>query len=129
MPNRYLEDTGINQLFQILHALFPEKDSLDEYRMWYRNSVEQKIKERSWKYEGVPGTYIDIVNVLNATSVHWAADRLVRFPLPLCNFHFQNLTVKFFLVRSSNEDKREPLWIVHRTRDLRYVRSFGEYWV
>ena len=89
MPNRYLEDTGINQLFQILHALFPEKDSLDEYRMWYRNSVEQKIKERSWKYECVPGTYIDIVNVLNATSVHWAADRLVRFPLPLCNFHFK----------------------------------------
>ena len=78
-----------NQLFQTLHALFPEKNSLDEYRMWYRDSVEQKIKERSWKYEGVPGTYIDIVNVLNATSVHWAADRLVRFSLPQCFFHIK----------------------------------------
>ena len=49
--------------------------------MWYRDSVIRNIKERSWKYEGVPGTYIDIVNVINATSVHWAADRMVRFPL------------------------------------------------
>ena len=49
--------------------------------MWYRDSVIQKIKERSWKYEGVAGTYVDIVNVFNATSVHWAADRMVRFPL------------------------------------------------
>jgi len=41
----------------------------------------QKITERSWKYEGVPGTYIDIVNVINATSVHWAADRMCGLPL------------------------------------------------
>ena len=70
-----------HRIFQALHALFPEKNSLDEYRTWYRDSVIQKIKERSWKYEGVPGTYIDIVNVINATSVHWAADRMVRFSL------------------------------------------------
>ena len=49
--------------------------------MWYRDSVIQNIKERSWKYEGVAGTYIDIVNVINATSVHWAADRMARLPL------------------------------------------------
>jgi linoleate 10R-lipoxygenase len=82
MPKRYQDYTGvITSFFQALHALFPEKNSLDEYRVWYRDSVIQKIKERSWKYEGVPGTYIDIVNVINATSVHWAADRMVKFPL------------------------------------------------
>ena len=32
-----------------------------------------------------------------------------------------------FSVRSSIENQREPLWIVHRARDLRYVRNFGEY--
>jgi len=65
-----------------LHALFSAKNSLEEYRAWYRDSVVQKIKERSWKYEGVPGTYVDIVNdVINATSVHWAADRMCGLPL------------------------------------------------
>ena len=96
--------------------------------MWYRDSVIQKIKERSWKYEGVPGTYIDIVNVINATSVHWAADRLVWF-LPLLSFIFFRVKIwlSSFSVRSSIENQREPLWIVHRARDLRYVRNFGEY--
>ncbi|KAF8878552.1 heme peroxidase [Infundibulicybe gibba] len=65
-----------------LHALFPAKTSLDEYRMWYRDSVIQKIQERSWKYGGVPGNYVDIVSdVINATSVHWAADRMCGLPL------------------------------------------------
>ncbi|KAJ7894889.1 heme peroxidase [Mycena olivaceomarginata] len=60
------------------HTLFPSKSSLAEYRAWYRDSVIQKISERSWKYDGVPGNYIDIVkSVINATSVHWAADVLV----------------------------------------------------
>ncbi|KAJ3760774.1 heme peroxidase [Lentinula raphanica] len=60
-----------------LHALFPTQDSLDSYRRWYRENAIQRIKERSWVYDGVPGNYIDIVNdVINVTSVHWAADRL-----------------------------------------------------
>lgn len=62
---------------QALHALFPTKDSLDKYRQWYRDQVTLRIKERSWKYDGVPGTYVDIVkDVINVTSVHWAADYL-----------------------------------------------------
>ncbi|KAF8516240.1 heme peroxidase [Gautieria morchelliformis] len=65
-----------------LHALFPTKDSLAEYRTWYREQTAQRIKTRSWKYDGVPGTYVDIVNdVINNVSVHWAADRLCGIPL------------------------------------------------
>ncbi|KAJ7340010.1 heme peroxidase, partial [Mycena albidolilacea] len=65
-----------------LHTLFPSKSSLAEYRAWYRDSVIKKINERSWKYDGVPGNYIDIVkSVINATSVHWAADVLCGIPL------------------------------------------------
>jgi len=65
-----------------LHALFPSETSLSQYRNWYRDSTIQKIKERSWKYDGVNGNYVDIVkNVINVTSVHWAADRLCGLPL------------------------------------------------
>ncbi|KAF9039702.1 heme peroxidase [Hymenopellis radicata] len=65
-----------------LHALFPTESALSQYRTWYRDSVTQLIKERSWKYDGVPGNYVDIVkNVINTTSVHWAADRLCGLPL------------------------------------------------
>ncbi|KAK7036088.1 heme peroxidase [Favolaschia claudopus] len=65
-----------------LHALFPTEDSLNQYRTWYRDSISQLIKERSWKYDGVAGNYVDIVkNVINVTSVHWAADRLCGLPL------------------------------------------------
>ena len=41
------------------------------------------------EYEDVPGTYIDIVNVINATSVHWAADRMVRFSFATIFFSHQ----------------------------------------
>ncbi|KAJ7160328.1 heme peroxidase [Mycena filopes] len=65
-----------------MHALFPTEASLSEYRTWYRDSVVRLIKERSWKYDGVAGNYVDIVkNVINTTSVHWAADPLCGLPL------------------------------------------------
>ncbi|TFK63858.1 heme peroxidase [Pluteus cervinus] len=65
-----------------LHALFPTTQSLDDYNKWYKDSVTQKIKDKSWTYKGVSGNYVDIVtDVINATSVHWAADRLCGIPL------------------------------------------------
>ncbi|KAJ6476780.1 heme peroxidase [Mycena vitilis] len=65
-----------------MHAIFPTNSSLDQYRTWYRDSVSKFIKERSWKYDGVSGNYVDIVkNVINVAAVHWAADRLCGLPL------------------------------------------------
>ncbi|KAF7358979.1 Heme peroxidase [Mycena sanguinolenta] len=65
-----------------LHALFPTEASLSQYRAWYRDQVTQLIKERSWKYDGVPGNYVEVVrNVINVTSVRWAADRLCGLPM------------------------------------------------
>ena len=95
--------------------------------MWYRDSVVQKIKERSWKYEGVPGTYIDIVNVINATSVHWAADRMVRFPPIATNlFSYQNLTIKFFSAVFHWRPKRTPL---EYTQNMRSMICSQLWWV
>ncbi|KAJ7443813.1 heme peroxidase [Mycena latifolia] len=88
-----------------LHALFPSEDALLGYREWYRDSVTQKIKDRSWKYPGVPCNYIDIVkSVINSTSVHWAADRLCGLPLktkenPSGLFTEQEIYDMFSLVR------------------------------
>ncbi|KAF8878550.1 heme peroxidase [Infundibulicybe gibba] len=93
-----------------LHALFPAKGSLDEYRMWYRDSVIQKIQERSWKYDGVPGNYVDIVSdVINATSVHWAADRMVKD----FSFYRSYLTAWWMLVWIALEDEEQPVRIVY----------------
>lgn len=66
---------------QVLHAVFPTPASLDEYRSWYKNNALQRIQEKSWSLDGAKGIYIDIINdVINPTSVHWAADRLVSIP-------------------------------------------------
>ncbi|KAL0577572.1 hypothetical protein V5O48_004403 [Marasmius crinis-equi] len=61
-----------------LHALFPTKDSLEEYRKYYREGIAHRIAEKSYSYPGVPGKFIDVViDVVNNMSIHWAADRLV----------------------------------------------------
>ncbi|KAK1217118.1 hypothetical protein PQX77_020235 [Marasmius sp. AFHP31] len=60
-----------------LHALFPTRNSLDEYRKYYREGIKQRIAERSYTFPDVPGKYVDIVtDVVNNMSLHWAADRL-----------------------------------------------------
>ncbi|KAL0059839.1 hypothetical protein AAF712_013376 [Marasmius tenuissimus] len=65
----------------------PAKNSLDEYRKYYREGINERIAERSYTFPDVPGRYVDIVtDVVNNMSLHWAADRLVR------------LLVRFFVV-------------------------------
>ncbi|KAG6822659.1 hypothetical protein H0H92_013026, partial [Tricholoma furcatifolium] len=60
-----------------LHALFPEKESLNQFAAWISASIKDKIKEKTWKYTNVPGNYVDIVkDVVNAVSVHFSADKL-----------------------------------------------------
>jgi len=66
----------------VLHALFPEKDSLQQNAAWFAAAVRAKIKEKSWQYPNVPGTYVDIVkDVINIVSTHVAADKLCGLPL------------------------------------------------
>jgi len=66
----------------VLHALFPEKDSLNQHAMWLGAATQAKIKEKTWKYNNVPGNYVDIVkDVINVVSCHVAADKLTGVPL------------------------------------------------
>ena len=106
---------------------FSRRTLLMEYRIWYRDSVIHKIKERSWKYEGVPGMYIDIVNVINATSVHWAADRMVRLSSHCYNLiSHRNLTVRFFSAVSHWRPNSTPL---DCTQSKRSTICFQLWWV
>ena len=59
--------------------MFPNKEALQYHGEWFRESISRKIKERSWKYGGIKGTTVDIVqDVMNASSVEWVAQHLVR---------------------------------------------------
>ncbi|KAG6815996.1 hypothetical protein H0H87_009602, partial [Tephrocybe sp. NHM501043] len=66
----------------ILHALFPEKESLNQYAVWVSGAIKEKIEQRSWKYTNVSGNYVDIVkDIVNAVAAHWAAEKLTGIPL------------------------------------------------
>ncbi|KAF7326065.1 Heme peroxidase [Mycena kentingensis (nom. inval.)] len=62
-------------------ALYPD---VDGYRAWYRQIVGKLVKERSYRYDGVSGNFVDIVRgVINVAAVHWAADKLCGLPLKM----------------------------------------------
>ncbi|KAF5372301.1 hypothetical protein D9615_009236 [Tricholomella constricta] len=66
----------------VLHALFPEKESLNQHAAWVAAAVKAKIQEKSWKYVNVPGKYVDVVkDVINAVAAHIAADKMTGIPL------------------------------------------------
>ncbi|KAF7351919.1 Heme peroxidase [Mycena venus] len=47
----------------LMHTLFPLQESLEECLDWYRDSLRRNLKERSWRYDGVLGNYVDVVKV------------------------------------------------------------------
>ncbi|KAJ8518487.1 hypothetical protein ONZ45_g4459 [Pleurotus djamor] len=66
----------------VMHALFPSKDSLDQYAAWYKAETAKMVKDRSWKYDGVPGKFVDIVNdVINMVAIHFVAEKLLGVEL------------------------------------------------
>ena len=38
-----------NDRAMVLHALFPEKESVNQYAAWLAAAVQAKIKEKSWQ--------------------------------------------------------------------------------
>ncbi|KAF8066489.1 heme peroxidase [Lyophyllum atratum] len=71
-----------NDRAMVLHALFPEKDSLNQHAAWFSAAIAAKIQEKSWKYPNVSGNYVDIVkDVINIVSAHVAADKLTGIAL------------------------------------------------
>ena len=44
IPRRHDKDKAM-----VLHALFPEEDSLKQHALWFANAVKEKIDEKSWR--------------------------------------------------------------------------------
>jgi len=42
--------------------------------IWTRATIDQNAR-----HDGVPGTYLDIVQVINYVAIHWAAEKLVLY--------------------------------------------------
>jgi len=80
------EETHAADKAILMHALFPDTSALANYTAWYKQKTLDLIKEKSITYDGVPGTYVDIVkDVINLVSVHWAADKLCGISLKTKN--------------------------------------------
>ncbi|KAF9492298.1 heme peroxidase [Pleurotus eryngii] len=66
----------------VLHALFPTQDSIAQYAAWCRADTAKLIQERSWNYDGVPGTYMDVVNgILNNAAIHFVSEKILGVEL------------------------------------------------
>jgi linoleate 10R-lipoxygenase len=90
-------DPRIYYALQVLHALFPEENSLNQHAAWFAKAVKDKIREKTWqwviswvylvqandvspRYPNVSGNYVDIVkDVINIVSTHVSADKLVSY--------------------------------------------------
>ncbi|KDR73404.1 hypothetical protein GALMADRAFT_142500 [Galerina marginata CBS 339.88] len=66
----------------VLHAMFPDKNSIAEHASFFASTIKAKLNETAWSYNGVPGKYVDIVkDVIYPTVAHVAADKLTGIPL------------------------------------------------
>ena len=69
------------------HALVPDQATMTEYKQWYKETTIRLLNEKKFSYDGVPGTYVDIVrDVINLVSVHWVAEKLVSATLVISHF-------------------------------------------
>ncbi|GJJ13725.1 hypothetical protein Clacol_007981 [Clathrus columnatus] len=56
--------------------------TVNNHVSWYKQKINDLIKEHSYKIDGVSGTRVEIVgNVINVAAVHWACDYLMGIPL------------------------------------------------
>lgn len=84
------------------HALVPDQATMKEYTQWYKDTTIRLLNEKKFSYDGVPGTYVDIVrDVINLVSVHWVADKLVR----ICFSVVVAILIHGFLVWALAQDK------------------------
>lgn len=71
-----------NDKAMVLHALFPEKDSLNQHAAWISAAVKAKIQEKSWVHPNVAGNHVDIIkDVVYAVAAHIAAEKMTGISL------------------------------------------------
>jgi hypothetical protein len=80
------------------------------------------------RYDGVPGTYVDIVgDVINAVVATWAAENLVTFwSFDLFCCVISSLNMLCHLVRYNTKNGGTSEGTAYGARGLRYVCNFGQ---
>ncbi|KAH9481020.1 Psi-producing oxygenase A [Psilocybe cubensis] len=65
-----------------LQVMFPDRDSSMDYVRYYSKMLQLKISETAWSYDGVPGTYIDVVrSIIYPAVARVASDLWIGLPL------------------------------------------------
>ncbi|KDN41575.1 hypothetical protein RSAG8_07376, partial [Rhizoctonia solani AG-8 WAC10335] len=59
-----------------MHALYPSNEVVKGHADYYDKKIRELIGCKSYKFDNIPGTFVDILEVINCTCIHWAADNL-----------------------------------------------------
>ncbi|CAE6450365.1 unnamed protein product [Rhizoctonia solani] len=65
-----------NDRIMAMHALYPSNDVVKGHANYYSKKVRELIGCKSYKFDNIPGTFVDILEVINCTCIHWAAENL-----------------------------------------------------
>ncbi|KDR69074.1 hypothetical protein GALMADRAFT_933805 [Galerina marginata CBS 339.88] len=66
----------------VLHAMYPDKNSIAEHAAYFASMVKAKLNESAWSYNGVPGKYVDIVkDVIYPSMANVAANKFTGITL------------------------------------------------
>ncbi|KAG8753435.1 hypothetical protein FRC11_007438 [Ceratobasidium sp. 423] len=70
------EPTHNNDRTMALHALYPSSDVVKGHANYYSKKIRELTGCKSYKFDNIPGTYVDILQVVNCASTQWAAENL-----------------------------------------------------
>ncbi|CAE6433839.1 unnamed protein product [Rhizoctonia solani] len=59
-----------------MHALYPSNEVVKGHADYYYKKIRELIGCKSYKFDHIPGTFVDILQVINCTCIHWAAENL-----------------------------------------------------
>ncbi|CUA69779.1 hypothetical protein RSOLAG22IIIB_08699 [Rhizoctonia solani] len=59
-----------------MHALYPNAQAVKAHVEYYSKKIQELVGCKLYKFDAIPGTFADIVQVISCASVHWAADNL-----------------------------------------------------
>ncbi|KAJ1305568.1 hypothetical protein OPQ81_000568 [Rhizoctonia solani] len=65
-----------NDRIMAMHALYPSNEVVKGHTDYYRRKIQELIGRKSYKFDNIPGTYVDILQVINCACIHWTADSL-----------------------------------------------------
>ncbi|MCV2423659.1 hypothetical protein LNV47_24045 [Paucibacter sp. DJ4R-1] len=63
------------------HALFPSNDVMKGHVDYYSKKVKELIGRKSYKFDNIPGNFVDVLDVINKAAVHWVSENICGITL------------------------------------------------